>query len=181
MRVLNVVHRVVVVFGDSQVHIKGVFGIGFAAEQEEAHRIGTGPFDQVAQRDVASSTFGNFDFLATADHAHHGVQNVVGVSLRDAHACGLQACANAGNGAVVVGALDVDHLGKAALPLGNVVSHIRHKVGKASVAFFHDAVFVVAVFGRLEPQGTVLLIGFSSGLEFLNCGFNATAGVQAAL
>ena len=180
MCVLNVVHRVVVVFSNRQVHIKGVFGIGFAAEQKESHRVSTGPLDQVAQCDVATCTLRNFDFLTSAYHPHHGVQNVVGVAHGDANACGLKACANAGDGAMVVGALDVDNLGESALPLGDVVRHVRNKVGKGSVAFFHDTVFVVAVFGCLEPQRTVLFVGFSCVLEFFYRGFYAPTGVQAA-
>ena len=82
---------------------------------------------------------------------------------------------------MVVGALDVDDLRKAALPFGNVVRHIRNKVSKGPVAFFHDTVFVVAVFGRLEPQRTVLFVGFSCVLEFFYRGFYAPTGVQAAL
>jgi hypothetical protein len=89
------------------------------------------------------------------------VQHVVGVALWYASAGGLQACSHACNGAVVVGALNVDHFGKAAFPFGYVVRHIGHKVGVGAVAFSHDAVFVIAVVGGLEPQCAVLFVGLA--------------------
>ena len=92
----------------------------------------------------------------------------------------MQASAHPGNGAVVVRALDVDHFAKAALPLGQVVSHIGHKVGVAAVAFFHDAVFVVAVVGGAQPQGAVFLKSFARCHQGAYGGVHAAAGVQAA-
>ena len=133
MGVLHVVDRVVVVLGHGQIHIEGVFGVGLAAQQEEAHRVLAGPLDQVAQRHIAAGALADLDLFAALDHAHHGVQHVVGVALRNAHIGRLQAGAHAGNGAVVVRALDVDDLGEATLPLGDVVGHIGHKVGVGAV------------------------------------------------
>ena len=147
MRVLHVVDRVVVVFSYRQIHVEGVFGIGLAAEQEEAHRVFAGPLDQIAQGDVASSALRNFDFFATAHHTHHGVQNVIWVALRNTHIRRLQSSAHTCDGAVVVAALDIHHPRKATLPFGDVVGDIRHKVGERAVGFAHDAVFVVAIVG----------------------------------
>ena len=147
MRVLHVVDRVVVVFSYRQIHVEGVFGIGLAAEQEEAHRVFAGPLDQIAQGDVASSALRNFDFFATAHHAHHGVQDIVRVALRNTHIRRLQSSAHTCDGAVVVAALDIHHTRKSTLPFGDVVRDIRHKVGERAVGFAHDAVFVVAIVG----------------------------------
>ena len=147
MRVLHVVDRVVVVFSYRQIHVEGVFGIGLAAEQEEAHRVFAGPLDQIAQGDVASSALRNFDFFATAHHAHHGVQNIVRVALRNTHIRRLQSSAHTCDGAVVVAALDIHHTRKSTLPFGDVVGDIRYKVGECAVGFAHDAVFVVAIVG----------------------------------
>ena len=112
------------------------------------------------------------------------MQHVVGVAQGNAQTVhrrsGLQARTHAGNGAVVVGALDVDHLGEAALPLGQVVSHVGHKVGVAAVGLAHHTVFVVAVVGALEPQRAVLFVGFASGLQLLNCVVHTATGVEAA-
>ena len=169
MGVLHVINGVFVVLGQRQVDVKDVFGVGLAAEQEETHRVGAGPLDQVAQSDVAAGAFGDFHLFAVAHHAHHGVQHVVGVTGGHAGTGGLQAGAHAGDGAVVVHALNVDGLGITALPLGQVVGHVRHKVGVAAVALFHDAVFVVAVVGRFEPQRAVLLIGLAGSLKPFDC------------
>ena len=92
------------------------------------------------------------------------MQHIVGVALWNAHASRLQASAHAGDGAVVVGALNVDHLGETALPLGDVIGHVGHKVGVGAVAFAHYAVFVVTIIGGLEPQCTVLLVGLAGFL-----------------
>jgi hypothetical protein len=82
---------------------------------------------------------------------------------------------------VVVGALDVDDLGEAALPLGDVVGHVGHEVGVGAVALAHDAVLVVAVVGGLEPQRAVLLVGLAVGDQLVHRGLDAAAGVQAGL
>jgi hypothetical protein len=106
-----------------------VYSVSGLREQEEAHRVLAGPLDQVAQRDVGAGALADLDLFAVAHHAHHGVQHVVGVALGNAHIGRLQAGAHAGDGAVVVGALDVDDLGEAALELLDVVGHIGHEVG----------------------------------------------------
>ena len=147
MRVLHVVNRVVVVLGHCQINIEGVFGIGLATQQEEAHRVFAGPLDQVAQGDVTARTLRNFDFFATAHHTHHGVQNVIWVALRNTHVGRLQTSAYTRDGSVVVAALDIHHTRKSTLPFGDVVRDIRHKVGESAVRLAHDAVFVVAIVG----------------------------------
>jgi hypothetical protein len=172
MGVLHVVHGVVVVLGHGQIDVEGVLGVGLAREQEEAHGVLAGPLDQVAQRDVAAGALADLDLFAVAHHAHHGVQHVVGVALGDAHIGSLQAGAHAGDGAVVVRALDVDHLGEAALELLDVIGHIGHEVGVAAVGLAHHAVFVVAVVGGLEPQRAVLLIGLAVGDQAVHGGLD---------
>jgi len=82
---------------------------------------------------------------------------------------------------VVVAALNVHDLVKAALPLGNVVRHVRHEVRVGAVALAHHAVLVVAVIGRPEPQCPVLFVGFSGLDQLVDRGLDAAAGVQAGL
>ena len=147
MRILHVINRVFVVFAERQINVKDVFGIGLAAKQEETHRIGRGPLDQIAQCHIAARSLGNLDFFACAYHAHHGVQHVVWVALRYACIGRLQAGAHAGNRAVMIHALNIDSPAVTTLPFGEVVGHIRHKIGVAAVAFSHHAVFVVIVVG----------------------------------
>ena len=96
------------------------------------------------------------------------MKDVFGEFLRDAHLTGeraaLKAAADAGNRAVMVGALNVDGLGEAALELGKVVGDVGHKVGKGAVDLAHHAVLVVVnaevfAFGGLEPEGAVAFFG----------------------
>ena len=147
VRILHVVHRIFVVFLHSQIDIKCVFGVGFAAEQEETHGIGAGPFDQIAQGHIAAGTLADLDFFTTPDNAYHGVQHVVGITFWDTLFQSLQAGAHPGDGAMVIGSLDVDGLGEAALPLGFVVSHVGHEVGVAAVALAHHPVLVITELG----------------------------------
>src|SRR5204863_527248 len=117
------------------------------------------PADQVAHGDVGAGALGDLHFLAAAHHFHQAVQHVVGIALGDAEAERLQAGAHPHRGAVVVGALDVDHLAKAALPLGQVVGDVGYEIGEAAIGFARDAVLVVAVVGGAQPERAVLLIG----------------------
>ena len=109
------------------------------------------------------------------------MQHVVGVAFRNAYASGLQASTHPRDGAVVICALNVDHLGEAAFPLGNVIRHIGHKVSVGAVAFAHHAVFVVAVVGGLEPQRAVLFVGLAGFLQLIDGTVDAAAGVEAGL
>ncbi len=181
MRVLHVIDRVVVVLRHGQIDIECVLRIGLAREQEEAHRVLAGPLDQVAQCHVAAGALADLHLFPALDHAHHGVQHVVGVALRNAHVGRLQAGAHAGDGAVVVRALDVHHLREAALPFGDVVGHIGHEVRVRAVLLAHHAVLVVPVVGGLEPQRAVLLVGVALLDQAVHGGLDAARGVEARL
>ena len=113
------------------------------------------------------------------------MQNVVGVALGNGQTQllrgGLQTCADTGDGAVVVGALDVNDLGKAALPFGQVVGNIGHKIGVAAVRFTHHAVFVVAKIGGAQPQRTVLFVGVTRGVQRGHGLIDTPIGVQTGL
>ncbi len=109
------------------------------------------------------------------------MQHVVGVTQRHTFIGCLQTGTHTGDGAVVVHALDVDGAGVTTLPFGQVVGHVRHKVGVAAVAFFHHAVFVVTIVGGLEPQGTILLVGFAGCLQPGDGCIDLARAVQAGL
>ena len=181
MCVLHVVNRVFVVFAQGQVNVKNVFSVWLAAKQKEAHGVGAGPLDEVAQGHIAASAFGDFHLFAIAHHPHHGVQNVVWVALRHASIGGLQPGAHAGNGAVVVHTLNVDGSAVATLPFGQVVGDVRYKIGVSAVGFFHHAVFVVTVVGGLEPERAVLLVGFPRLFQFGHRRIDTSGAVQAGL
>src|SRR5690554_786628 len=178
MGILDVIHRVFIGLGAGQVDIEGQLGIHAARRQEETGSIAAHFVDQVAHGDVAAGALGDFHFLAGAGHHHHLVQNVVRPALGNVGFQCLQAGAYTGNGGVVVRALFVDHGGKTALPLVQVVGYIRQEVGVATVFLAHHAVFVVAELGGFQPHGAVLLVGVAVGFQALNGGFYLAIFVQ---
>ena len=181
MRVLHVEDRVLVVALERQVDVEGELGVGLPAQHEEADRVLAGPLDQVAQGHVGAGALGELDLLAVALDPHHGVEHVVRVAGRHAHVGGLQAGAHPGDRAVVVGALDVDRLGEAALELGQVIGDVGHEVGVAAVGLAHHAVLVVAVVGGAQPERAALLVGLARGDEPRHGRVDPAAGVQARL
>ncbi|CAM2147879.1 hypothetical protein PT2222_10321 [Paraburkholderia tropica] len=202
VRVLHVIHRVFVVFLQREVDVEHEFRVGLARDEEEAHGVAAAadgrfvelirrdvaaravhigaarPFDQVAHGHVAARALGDLHFLAVAHDGDHLVQHVVGIARRNADAERLQARAHARDGAVVVRALDVDDLGEAAFPLGDVVCDVRQEVRVGAVGLAHHAVLVVAVVGRLEPQRAVLLVGLARGDQRLDGLLDAAFGVE---
>ncbi len=161
MRVLHVEHRVRVGLFQRQIDVEDEFRVRLAADQEEAHRVLAGPVDQVAQGHVAARALGQLDLLPAFHHRDHFVQQIVGVAHRHAHVDRLQPGAHAGDGAVVVRALDVDGLDEAALELVHVVGDVGHEVGVRAIGLAHHAVLVVAVFGGAQPQGAALFEGLA--------------------
>ena len=86
----------------------------------------------------------------------------------------------------MVGALNVDGLGEAALELGKVVGDVGHKVGKGAVDLAHHAVLVVVnaevfAFGGLEPEGAVAFFGAAGVDHGLHGGLHAAGGVERGL
>mmetsp|Transcript_20389 Transcript_20389/g.78156 ORF Transcript_20389/g.78156 Transcript_20389/m.78156 type:complete len:636 (-) Transcript_20389:435-2342(-) len=181
MGVLHIEHRVLVVLLQRQVDVEGELGVGLAADQEEAHRVAAGPVHQVAQRHIGAGALGDLDLLAVLHDRDHLVQHIVREALRDAEVDRLQAGAHPGDGAVVVGALDVDALRVAALELVDVIGHVGHEVGVATFLLAHHAVLVVAVVGGAQPQGAALLVGLATGHQALDRLLQLPAGVDAAL
>src|SRR5690554_5734139 len=178
MGILDVIHRVFIGLGAGQVDIEGQLGIHAARRQEETGSIAAHFVDQVPNGHVAAGTLGDFHFLAGAGHHYHLVQNIVRPALGDVGFQGLQAGAHAGYRGMVVRTLLVDHGGEAALPLVQVVGHIRQEVSVATVFLAHHAVFVVAELGGFQPHGAVLLVGVAVGFQALNSGFYLAIFVQ---
>ena len=96
------------------------------------------------------------------------MQHVFGPVARDAHFQRLQAGLHAGQRAVVVGAQLGDRAGVAALPLGEVVGHVRHEVREGAVGLAHHAVLVVAEVGGLQPQRAAFLVGVAGGDQLVH-------------
>ncbi len=179
MRILHVIHRVLVGLFERQVDVEHELGIGLARDQEKAHRVAAHPVDEVAHGHVRAGALGNLHFLAAAHHLHQAVQHVFGIARRDADAEGLQPGAHARDGAVVIGALHVDDLAEAALPLAEVIGDVRHEVGVAAVRFAHHPVLVVAVVGGAQPERAVLLVGLAARDERLDHLLDLALGVEA--
>ena len=74
--------------------------------------------------------------------------------------------------------LHINHLMIATLPFSNVIRDIGHKVGIGAVGFFHDAIFVIAVFRTTQPERALLLIGFICCYQGSDCGINFTIAIQ---
>ena len=81
---------------------------------------------------------------------------------------------------MVIGALNVHHLLKTALPFVDMVGHIGHKVGEGAVTLLHHSVFVIPILGGFEPQCAVFFIGFSGGLQPRHRIGHLAVGVEAA-
>ncbi len=162
MGILHIVNGVVIIFGNGQIHIKQILGVGLSTQEKEANRVLAGPINQVSQGDVTTGTLGDFDLFTSAHDPHHGVQNIGGEFLGDPQALQithrLKPRFHTRNGAMVIRALDVDHVVKATLPLAQMVGHIGHKIRVAAFAFSHHAVFVVSKCSACEPQRPIFLI-----------------------
>ena len=190
MGVLQIVDGVFVALLLGEVDVEDEFGIGLAGNEEEAGGVLAGHVDEVAQRDVVAGALAHLDGFAVLHDGEHLVKDVFGEFLRDAHLTGeraaLKAAADAGNRAVMVGALNVDGLGEAALELGKVVGDVGHKVGKGAVDLAHHAVLVVVnaevfAFGGLEPEGAVAFFGAAGVDHGLHGGLHAAGGVERGL
>ena len=188
MGILDVIDGVLVRARQRQVHVEGELGVALAGNQEEAHGVAppglvpaARPLDQVTQRDVAARTLGDLHLLTVAHDAHHLVQHVVRVALRDAHVQRLQPGANPRHRAVVIRTLDVDGLGETPLPLAQVIGHVRHEIGVAAFGLAHHAVLVVTVVGGAQPQRAVLLEGVAAGHQSRHGLFHLAVGVERRL
>jgi len=110
------------------------------------------------------------------------VQDVGGEFFGDAYLQPLQAGPHAGDGAVMVAALDIDGVVKATLPFGDVIGDIGHEVGVAAFGFAHHPVFVIAgaQLGGAQPERAFAFIGMARVNKRLDRLFDAAAGVQRA-
>ncbi len=81
----------------------------------------------------------------------------------------------------MVAALHVDHLVVAALPLGDVVRHVRHEIGIGAVGLLHHPVLVVAVVGGAQPQRAFVLIGLAGADQRFHSALDAAVGVERRL
>ena len=77
---------------------------------------------------------------------------------------------DAGNVAVVVGAPKIYQLRKAALEFILVVSNVSRQIGWHAVFTNNNAVFVVAVLRRRQPERAVLFVNFATVAQSLNGG-----------
>src|SRR5699024_588578 len=123
--------------------IKDKLRVGAALDEEETYGITSDPFDQLTHGHIAAGSFGDLDLCAIAHHLDHAVQHIGGIVLGNAALETLQTRAYPSDGAMMIRTLDIDCTVKAALPLGDVVSHIGYKVGIATLTLAHHAVFIV--------------------------------------
>ena len=178
MCVLHIEHRIVIRLRTRQINIESELGIRLARNQEPAHCVGAGFFDQIAQGQITAGAFGEFDLFAAAHHRHHLVQHVVGIAGGNAAVECLQARLHPRQRAVVVGTQFGDGALVAALPFGQVVGHVRHEVGVRAVGLAHHPVLVVAKVGAAQPQRAAFFKGVALGDQRVHGLFHLAVGIQ---
>jgi len=124
-------------------------------DEEEARRIDADFIDDVGERDDLASALGHRDdLIAALERDLLGDQHFD----RAAAAVGVGQGAQARDVAVVIGTENIDHA-VGALQLVVVVGDVVREIGRASVGADDHAVFVVAAFGRAQPERAVFVVG----------------------
>ena len=151
MRVLNIEHRVVFAARASEIDVESELRIGLAHQKKKSDGVSTRFVDKIPHRDVAARSLADLHFLAALHHGDHLMQHVLRVVARNADLQRLQAGTHPRHGAVVIGALLIDHASKSALPFGFVISDVGNEIGIGAVGLAHDPILVVPVLAGLEP------------------------------
>src|SRR5690625_3655738 len=149
--ILNIVDRAFLATRQRQIDSKYKRGVCPSRHQEKTYRIPAHPVDELAHGDITACAFGNGDLLALTHDLDHAMQDISRKILWNAQVQSLQSGTHPGDCAVVIGALDIDAVMKTALPLGDMIGDIRHKVGIVTITFTHDPVFVIT---RTQLSGT---------------------------
>ena len=155
MRVLHVVHGVgrVLLLGNVNIEVDRL--LSGAAQHVVTRSVNTDFVDELFEGDHFTGALGHANRLAVAEEvdqlAEHNFERA-----REAHSG--QNGSNASDIAMVVGAPDIDQDVEAALFLPVVVRNVRREVGVVAVGLAHNAIFLVAVFRRLEPHSAIFLV-----------------------
>ena len=157
VRVLDVVDGVLarLLHDELEVDVEG--RVVRARHHREARRVDADGLDQVVDRDDRPLALGHALLLAALEQVHELPDDELeplGVVRRQ----GGEGRLHARHVAVVVGAPDVDQVLPAAVGLVAVVGDVGEEVGGLAARADQDAVLVVAVPRRLEPDGAVLLV-----------------------
>ena len=92
----------------------------------------------------------------------------------------LKVTALAGGG-LMIGTQLGNRTHKATLPLGDVISDVRYEIREGAIGLTHDAVLVVTVIGRPQPQCAILLIGMAHLDQMIHSLFNQAVGIKRGL
>ncbi len=179
VRVLDLVDGVLLGLVERHVEVEQELGVRLAHLEEEARDVDAHLLVQLAQRHAGARALRELDLLAVALHAHHLVQDVLGVALREAERA--HSAQDARNRAVVVGALDVDHAVIAAVPLVLVVRDVREEVRRHPVAPDHHTVLLISELGGSEPGSAVLLVDEAGLSQLPHRLVHETVGVEGGL
>ena len=178
MGVLNVVDGVLVTAGQCQIYIEGELRSGGSRDQKIPGGVAADPVNQVAKRDVATGALREFHLGALAHNGHHLMQHILRPALGYTHVESLQSGSDAGNGAVMIGALLIDHALIAALPFVVVIGDIWDEVGIPALTFAHHAILIIAKFSGAQPQCILLFIGMTGTLQGLYGLLDGTAVIE---
>ena len=175
MCVLHVVHGVGRVLLLSNIDVEVNRLLGGAAQHVVARSVDADFVDELFEGDHFASTLGHTNGLAVAEEvdqlAEHNFERA-----REAH--GGQNGSNASDVAMMVGAPDIDQNVETTLFLPIVVRNVGREVGVVAISLAHNAVFLVAVLGRLEPHSAILLVDVTLVLQVANAVFKRALAVE---
>ena len=150
-----------------------------ARGEEPARRVDADLVEELVEGDERAGPLAHRDLDAVDDEADPGDQQHPDRFLVVAHRLG--GVADPGDGAVVVGAPDVDQLLEAAAELLGDVADVRGEVGRLAVRAQDHPVLVVAERRRAEPGRAVLLVDVAAGPQPLDRPADPALGVERAL
>ena len=157
MGVLDVVHGVVVRARLRQFQIEIQMLVVAAHDVEQPRGVVAHFAAQIAQGDEFPGARRHLRLLAAAKQRHELHQPHLEAVGRTAERS--QAGPQSGDIAVVVGTPDIQEMFEPALALVEDERDVGGEIGLDAVVADHHTVFLVAVFGALEPQRPILAIG----------------------
>ena len=167
VRVLHVVDRVVLRLAARQLQVDLERRVGAARGQEPARRVDADLVEQVVERGDLAGALRHRPAVAAlgeADQLHD--DDLVGARIA---AQQLPRELHARHVAVMVGPPDVDRPVVVAADLVHVVGDVRGEVGPFAGRAPQDAVLVVAVGARAQPQRAVVLVDVRSSRSMAAC------------
>ena len=148
-----------------KVEVEVELAVQRAHEEEVACRIRADLLDELFERHALARALRHLHEFAAAIQADHLQEEHFQLSGRIAER--RERRLDAADVAVMICPPDVDEMREAALQLVPMVGDVRCKVRRHAVVTYDDAILVVTVIRRAQPQGAVLVVDLSLLLERL--------------